>query len=144
MRRLLVPIAIVSSAIVLAACGTQDVSVTSADAEEGAQIFAANCAGCHTLTPAGTQGSGNRALRAQGPNLDQRVVPYEDAIFAIHNGGASGAVMPQNIVSGTDAEKVADFIDQYSGTQVVDTPVPSAPSGSTGSGGGAENPPAAG
>jgi mono/diheme cytochrome c family protein len=133
-RRLLIPIAIVSSAFVLAACGTQDVSVTSADSEEGAQIFAANCAGCHTLTPAGTQGSGNRALRVQGPNLDQRVVPYEDALFAIHNGGASGAVMPQNIVSGEDAEKVAEFIDQYSGTQVVDTPVPSVEGDSTGSG----------
>jgi mono/diheme cytochrome c family protein len=108
-RRLLVPIAIVSSAVVLAACGTEDVSVTGSDSdsEAGAQIFAAHCAGCHTLTPAGTQGSGNRALRVQGPNLDQRAIDYKDALFAIHNGGASGAVMPQNIVTGADADKVA-------------------------------------
>jgi mono/diheme cytochrome c family protein len=132
-RRLLVPIAILSAAAVLAACGTEDVSVSGADAdsEAGAQIFATHCAGCHTLTPAGTQGSGNRALRTQGPNLDQRAISREDALFAIHNGGASGAVMPQNIVTGADAEKVADFIDQYSGTQVEDSPRPSADGGSS-------------
>ena len=130
---------IVAAAAVLAACGTESVSVPGpgSDSEEGAQIFAANCAGCHTLTPAGTQGSGNRALRVQGPNLDQRAIDFDDALFAIHNGGASGAVMPQNIVTGEDAKKVAEFIDQYSGTQVEDSPRPSAAgsSGATGSSG---------
>ena len=38
----------------------------------GAVLFSQRCAGCHTLTPAGTQGSANRAVRVQGPNLDQR------------------------------------------------------------------------
>jgi mono/diheme cytochrome c family protein len=134
-RRVCIPIVIVLSALVLAACGSEEVSVSTsdADAQEGAQIFAQHCAGCHTLTPAGTQGSGNRALRVQGPNLDQRHVDHVDALFAIHNGGASGAVMPQNIVTGDDAEKVADFIDQYSGTQVVDSPRPSSDSGPSGS-----------
>ena len=70
-------------------------------------LFAEHCAGCHTLAAAGTQGSGNRSLRVQGPNLDQRKKTYDDALFAIHNGGASGAVMPQNIVVGDDAETVA-------------------------------------
>jgi mono/diheme cytochrome c family protein len=136
-RRLLIPITIVAAAAALAACGTESISVSEggSDAEAGAQIFAANCAGCHTLTPAGTQGSGNRALRVQGPNLDQRAVAYDDALFAIHNGGASGAVMPQNIVTGEDAKKVAEFIDQYSGTQVEDSPRPSASSGSSSSSG---------
>ena len=31
-------------------------------------------------------------------------------------------MMPQNIVVGDDAEKVAQFIDHYSGTQVEDSP----------------------
>lgn len=125
MRRLLVPIAIAAVALPLAACGTEDVSVTSSEDEAGAVLFADHCAGCHTLTPAGTQGSGNRSLRVQGPNLDQRAVPYEDALFAIRNGGASGAVMPQNIVVGDDADAVARFIDEYSGTEVEDLPQPS-------------------
>jgi mono/diheme cytochrome c family protein len=132
-RRLLVPIAIAATALPLAACGTEDVSVTSSEDEAGAVLFAEHCAGCHTLSPAGTQGSGNRSLRVQGPNLDQRAVSYDDALFAIHNGGASGAVMPQNIVVGDDAEKVARFIDEYSGTEVEDTPRPSPQGGGGGS-----------
>ena len=32
--------------------------------------------------------------------------------------------MPQNIVVGADAEKIAQFIDQYSGSQVEDSPDP--------------------
>ena len=136
-RRLLILIPIAAAALFLAACGTEDVSVTTPEDEAGAVLFADHCAGCHTLSAAGTQGSGNRSLRAQGPNLDQRKISYDDALFAIHNGGASGAVMPQNIVVGDDAEKVAQFIDHYSGTQVQDSPRPS-PSGG-GSGGGSSS-----
>jgi mono/diheme cytochrome c family protein len=136
-RRLLAPIAIAAAALPLAACGTEDVSVTSADDEAGAVLFADHCAGCHTLSPAGTQGSGNRSLRVQGPNLDQRAVTYEDALFAIRNGGASGAVMPQNIVVGDDADSVARFIDEYSGADVEDSPRPSPQGGQDGAGGGA-------
>ena len=141
MRRLLIPIAIAATALLLTACGTEDISVTNPEDEAGAVLFAEHCAGCHTLAAAGTQGSANRSLRVQGPNLDQRAISYEDALFAIHNGGASGAVMPQNIVVGDDAEKVARFIDGYSGTEVEDSPRPSpegsGSGGSTGSGSGA-------
>ena len=70
-------------------------------------LFAERCSGCHTLKAAGTQGTANRSQRTQGPNLDQRTETYDDAIFAIRNGGFSGAIMPQNIVVGEDAEKVA-------------------------------------
>ena len=125
MRRALVPITIAVAAVALAACGTESIDVSSSS-EDGAEIFAANCAGCHTMTPAGSQGSGNRALRVQGPNLDQRAVSYEDALYAINNGGASGAVMPQNIITGADAEAVAKFIEEYSGTEVEDAAQPSA------------------
>lgn len=133
MRRLLAFIPIAAAALALAACGSEEVSVTTPEDEAGAVLFADHCAGCHTLSAAGSQGSGNRSLRAQGPNLDQREVSYDDALFAIHNGGASGAVMPQNIVVGEDAEKIAEFIDEYSGSQVEDSPRPSA-DGSSGSG----------
>ncbi len=43
--------------------------------------------------------------------------------------------MPQNIVVGDDAEKIAEFIDHYSGTQVEDSPRPSASGSDSASGG---------
>lgn len=84
---------------------------------EGAQLFAANCAGCHTLAPAGAQGTGNRGTRVQGPNLDERSEDYDSALYAIQNGGFSGAIMPQNIVVGEEAEKVARFVAKYAGSE---------------------------
>ncbi len=97
---------------------------SDAVAYEGAEIFSTHCAGCHTISAAGTQGSANRALRVQGPNFDQRTESYDEALYAIHNGGFSGAIMPQNIVAGEDATKVAKFLEAYSGTDVIDPPRP--------------------
>jgi mono/diheme cytochrome c family protein len=108
-----------------AGCGTQGIQVSSSDPTyEGAQIFSERCSGCHTLTPAGTEGSANRSQRQQGPNLDQRKETLNDVIYAIRNGGFSGAIMPQNIVVGADADKVAAFVAKYSGQQVVNSPRP--------------------
>ena len=36
-------------------------------------------------------------------------------LFAIQNGGFSGAIMPQNIVVGKEAEEVAKFVAKYAG-----------------------------
>ncbi len=90
----------------------------------GAVLFSERCAGCHTITAAGTQGSQERQYRNQGPNFDQRAVPYADALFAIRNGGFSGAIMPQNIVVGEDAKAVAAFLDEWSGSDVSEPPQP--------------------
>ena len=115
----------VVAAVAIGACGTESISVPESDpAHNGAVLFAERCSGCHTMTPAGTQGSANRALRVQGPNLDQRRVTYEDALYAIRNGGFSGAIMPQNIVVGDEAEDVARFVEEYSGTDVEEPPMP--------------------
>ena len=92
----------------------------------GAVIFAERCSGCHTLEAAGAQGSANRELRNQGPNLDERVETAEDVLFAIRNGGFSGAIMPQNIVVGDEAEAVAEFVAAYSGDEVDRPPTPTA------------------
>ena len=46
-----------------------------------------------------------------------RKLTKEEALFAIQNGGFSGAIMPQNIVVGEDAEAVADFLAKYAGTE---------------------------
>lgn len=89
-------------------------------------IFAESCSGCHTLEAAGAQGSANRELRNQGPNLDERVEAAEDVLFAIRNGGYSGAIMPQNIVVGDEAQAVAEFVAAYSGTEVESPATPTA------------------
>lgn len=113
------------AAIALSACGTEGISVPEDDpAHAGAVLFAERCSGCHTLAAAGAQGSADRELRVQGPNLDQREVNYEDALFAIRNGGFSGAIMPQNIVVGDEAESVARFVAEYSGSDVEEPPRP--------------------
>jgi mono/diheme cytochrome c family protein len=115
----------VAVAATTAGCGSQGVEVSSSDPDhEGAVIFAERCSGCHTLSAAGTQGSANRSQRTQGPNFDQRRETVDDVIFAIRNGGFSGAIMPQNIVVGEDAEKVAAFLAKYSGQDVEEQPRP--------------------
>jgi mono/diheme cytochrome c family protein len=114
---------------IAAGCGTQGVSVPSNDPNHaGAEIFAQRCGGCHTLTPAGTEGTANRSQRQQGPNLDQRRETMADVIYAIRNGGFSGAIMPQNIVVGADVEKVAAFVSKYAGQDVASSPGPPATS----------------
>jgi mono/diheme cytochrome c family protein len=115
----------------LGACGTEGIAVPKDDpAHAGAVLFAQRCSGCHTLTPAGTQGSANRAIRTQGPNLDQRQESYRDVIFAIRNGGFSGAIMPQNIITGSDAVKVAKFVTEYAGQDASEPPRPGSTTGS--------------
>ena len=121
MRPALATALAVAAALALAACGfgEEGISVSKDDPDyNGAVIFATHCSGCHTLSAAGTQGTGNRSIRTQGPNLDQRIETYEDALFAIQNGGFSGAIMPQNIVVGDQAQAVARFLEEYSGKDV--------------------------
>ena len=119
---LLIAVAAVAAAT---GCGTQGIQVSSDDpTHEGAEIFAQRCSGCHTLTPAGTEGTANRSERVQGPNLDQRHETMADVIYAIRNGGFSGAIMPQNIVVGDDAQKVAAFVAKYAGEDVTEAPAP--------------------
>ena len=127
MRPVIVIAAVLAAALGLSACsfGEEGISVSNDDPNyNGAVLFADNCSGCHTLSAAGTQGSGNRGERTQGPNLDQRTETYDDALFAIQNGGFSGAIMPQNIVVGQEAEEVARFVAKYAGDEAESSPRP--------------------
>jgi cytochrome c551 len=117
----------VALALGIAACGfgEEGISVSKEDPNyDGAALFSTHCSGCHTLSAAGTQGTGNRGTRTQGPNLDQRTESYEDALFAIQNGGFSGAIMPQNIVVDSEAEAVARFVAAYAGQDAETSPRP--------------------
>ncbi len=129
MRRLLPSTVAISAALALGACGTQSIELSEDDPNyTGAVLFAERCSGCHTLEAAGAQGSANRELRNQGPNLDERVESAEDVLYAIRNGGFSGAIMPQNIVVGDEAEQIADFVAEYAGSEVDRPTIPTAES----------------
>ena len=125
MRPLLAITAATVAALALGACGTEGIQLADDDpAYEGAVLFSERCGGCHSLTAAGTQGSANRVLRNQGPNLNERIESAEDVLYAIRNGGFSGAIMPQNILVGDEAQAVADFVAEYSGSDVDRPPQP--------------------
>jgi mono/diheme cytochrome c family protein len=119
--------AVIAAALGISACGYGEeglaVKQDSPD-YNGAVVFATHCSGCHTLSEAGTQGTGNRGQRTQGPNLNQREESYEDVLFAIQNGGFSGAIMPQNIILGKEAEEVAKFVAKYAGGDAQNSPRP--------------------
>jgi mono/diheme cytochrome c family protein len=84
-------------------------------------LFSERCAGCHTLYAAGTHGSAPNIRTAQaisGPNFNVRCErPIDRVLYAIENGGFSGAYMPQNVVVGQDAIDVAKFVATYAGAK---------------------------
>jgi mono/diheme cytochrome c family protein len=118
-RPVLVLCAIV--ACLLAACGGEiEVPEDQQTARRGAELFNERCSGCHSLDAANAHGSKppgdlQGGERTNGPNFNQRKESRDDVLFAIRNGGFSGAIMPANIVVGEDAEAVADFLSEYSG-----------------------------
>jgi mono/diheme cytochrome c family protein len=117
-KALLLAAALAATPAVVSACGSHGVQVN----DRGAQLFAERCAGCHTLSAAGTHGSVGE--RISGPNLDYRKETKTTALYAIQNGGFSGAIMPQNVVVGKDAADVAAFVAKYAGTKAKSPPSP--------------------
>jgi mono/diheme cytochrome c family protein len=118
-RRLKAAAALAVAALALAACGSEGIQLANTDPNyEGAALFKENCAVCHSLSFAGAKGSasdvGSRE-RKDGPNFNERKEDVEDVLYAIRNGGFSSGPMPQNIVTGDDAQKVAEFVAEYSG-----------------------------
>jgi mono/diheme cytochrome c family protein len=85
--------------------------------EDGKELFAINCGACHTLAKAGTDG-------VVGPNLDELLAPPSPSppdaetleprvLDAIENGRAGR--MPAGILSGEQAQTVAEFVSQVAG-----------------------------
>ena len=122
--RIALPVTLVAGAAALfGACGTETVSVPrESPLHKGAVLFAENCSGCHTLSVAGTQGTSVNIRdfeRTDGPNLNKRREQKDQVLYAIRNGGFSGAIMPQNIVTGPEAQAVAAFVAKYAGAQAA-------------------------
>ena len=132
-RRLLIAAACVAAALALGACGEQGIQLSQDDPNyEGARLFDENCAGCHTLTVAGAEGSATKVQsreRKDGPNFDDRKEDVDSVLYAIRNGGFSSSPMPQNLVTGDDAQAVAEFVAKYSGSNAAQAPG-TAPGGS--------------
>jgi mono/diheme cytochrome c family protein len=114
-------VAIASAALLGAGCGSQGIQISgSSPYHRGAVLFRDHCSGCHTLSVVGAQGSATNIknrLPTNGPNFNIRKENAEQVLYAIRNGGFSGAIMPENIVLGEDAKAVASFLAQYSGRQ---------------------------
>jgi mono/diheme cytochrome c family protein len=127
-RVLLLSSASIAVAALGAACGTERIDVPKSQAAlyHGAVLFSERCAGCHTLSYAATNGSAPNIRTAQansGPNFNQRCErPVDRVLYAIENGGFSGAYMPQNVVVGQDAVDVARFVATYAGRQAPKEP----------------------
>jgi mono/diheme cytochrome c family protein len=121
-RRLAIAAALVVAAIGAVACGSQGISsqISSqpANVQRGAVLFSQRCSGCHTLGVVGAQGTTNNVRqreRVDGPNFNTRDETADNVLYAIRNGGFSGAIMPENIVVGQDANDVAAFLSKYAG-----------------------------
>ncbi len=117
---------LLACAAILGACGSQGVQISKTSGyHRGAVLFRDHCSGCHTLSVVGAQGSATsiaNRVPTNGPNFNIRKENAEQVLFAIRNGGFSGAIMPQNIVVGKEAEEVAQFLAAYSGKQRQSVP----------------------
>jgi mono/diheme cytochrome c family protein len=94
-----------------------------ASLQQGKSLFETNCGTCHTLYAAGTDGN-------FGPNLDELLAPNgpvdegevkgieERVLNAVHRGVDSSTTpgrMPPGILSGAQAEEVAEFVANTAG-----------------------------
>lgn len=117
---------LLACAAVLGACGSQGISVAKTSSYyKGAVLFRDHCSGCHTLAVVGAEGSATsiaNRVKQNGPNFNIRKENEQQVLYAIRNGGFSGAIMPENILVGPEAVQVAQFLAKYSGLKAQKVP----------------------
>jgi mono/diheme cytochrome c family protein len=117
---------LIGCAVLLGACGSQEIQIAKTSPYyRGAALFLEHCSGCHTLATVGAEGSAtsiSNRLKTNGPNFNIRKENVEQVLYAIRNGGFSGAIMPENILVGEEAQAVARFLAQYSGLKAEKVP----------------------
>jgi mono/diheme cytochrome c family protein len=94
------------------------ITTVAPEYQAGAKLFVERCSGCHSMGIVGSEGGALKVKdreRVDGPNFNVRKEDRESILYAIRNGGFSGAIMPQDIVVGKEAEQVADFLAKYAG-----------------------------
>jgi mono/diheme cytochrome c family protein len=121
--RLFLACCLTAFAALASGCGNKiEVAKSKQPEHHGAVLFNERCSGCHTLDAADAFGSKPEGQvqggeRTDGPNFNVRKETREDVLYAIRNGGFSGAIMPANVVVGKDAEAVAIFLERYAGAK---------------------------
>lgn len=129
-RRVLIAVCVAATAALAAGCGSAPLELAKDDPDHtGAALFVERCGACHTLGVAGTQGSSTKVTdkeNVDGPSFDDRKETVEDVIYAIENGGFSGAIMPENIATGQEARDIAVFLAKYAGKGADKTALPGA------------------
>jgi mono/diheme cytochrome c family protein len=119
-------IALLACAVLLGACGSQGISIAKTSPyHKGAELFLEHCSGCHTLAVVGAEGSAteiSNRVKTNGPNFNIRKENEQQVLYAIRNGGFSGAIMPENVLVGENAEAVARFLAKYSGLKAEHVP----------------------
>jgi mono/diheme cytochrome c family protein len=133
-RRVLAAASIIAVGLIATACGSEGISKNvlsdKPNVAQGSKLFANRCSGCHTLDVAGAQGGATRVKdreRTDGPNFNVRKETVDSVLYAVRNGGFSGAIMPENIVVGNDANDVAAFLSKYAGRQSKSDVTPAVP-----------------
>jgi mono/diheme cytochrome c family protein len=150
-RRVLAAGSIIAVALTATACGSEGITLKggdSASVKRGAALFSERCSGCHTMNVVGAQGGATKVHdreRPDGPNFNVRKESADSVLYAIRNGGFSGAIMPENIVVGQQANDVAAFVSKYAGgprkgNDITPQSQPAAGGSSEGGGGGAGAP----
>ena len=147
-RRVLAAASILAIGAGVTACGSEDISPTVKKDDpaiaRGADLFAERCAGCHTLDVVGAQGGATEIKdreRVDGPNFNVRRETPQSVLYAIRNGGFSGAIMPENIVVGREADDVAAFLSKYAGRERKAEITPQQPAGGGNANGGSTTTP---
>jgi mono/diheme cytochrome c family protein len=135
-RRVLAAASILAIGAGVTACGSEGISEKVLDdrpnVARGGELFAQRCAGCHTMDIDGAQGGATKITdreRVDGPNFNVRRETKDSVLYAIRNGGFSGAIMPENIVVGNDANDVAAFLAKYAGLDRKPDVTPQQPAG---------------
>jgi mono/diheme cytochrome c family protein len=118
------------AALALAGCGTGGLEQENVDIGQGKLLFKQKCGGCHTLREAGTQSD-------VGPNLDAAFAADksedfdEGAIRAVIREQIKYAVppMPRNLVTGADADAVAQYVAQVAANPEAKVALPAGAGG---------------
>ena len=85
--------------------GTSTPTTTTSRASAEQQLFVLKCGACHKLDDAGTTGT-------FGSDLDKLQPSRDEVLKAIKDGPGA---MPENIVTGADAETLAAYVARVAG-----------------------------